>query len=98
MPMVWVPNDIRREHHGVKVYYAYDNDCPEDFMLYHFCLSPNVSYEDGEYFDIRGWGGWKGMEESDFRAYKTFEDYTDDMIRKAIEAGDITQDGVSWEG
>jgi hypothetical protein len=95
MPYIWQDNDVRLEHKGVTVYWAYDNDCVDDPMTFKFCLDPYTSYE--ESIDIRSWQGYDDKDAEDvFREWDGWFKFVNSRIKMAIDAGDLTQDGASW--
>ena len=92
MAMEWVPNELALKYQGVSIYHIYkDDDNGQGVREYWFGLdeygSDNDTVEDGEHivFDVR-----------DLPSYDSNLDI-EDVLRKAIDNGEITQNYVKTE-
>lgn len=92
MAMEWVPNELALKYQGVSIYHVYKNDDNEQGVReYWFGLdeygSDNGTNENGEHivFDVR-----------DLLSYDSNLDI-EDVLRKAIDNGEITQNYIKTE-
>jgi len=81
----WFDNELYMEYNGVKVYHAYKGDEHSDPFTFWFCLDPASDQYSEDVFDIRSIAkaliivGYENI---------------DDIVRKGIDAGIITQDKI----
>jgi hypothetical protein len=97
MPYIWIDNDIRLSYQGVHIYWAYDNDCVDDPLMFKFCLSSFASEYDQ--IDIREWSGYHEPDKDiDWQspAWEGWEKHVNKFIMKAIDQGLITQEEVNF--
>jgi len=88
MAYIWVPNEVALEHNGVKIYHIYKNDDYEaGARMYWFGLDEYGSDDSDENSEHIAF---------DVRNLSTYEHGKDiyDVLREAIEKGDITQNNV----
>lgn len=81
MPYAWVEPGLYLEHQGVSVYHVYRNDFM-DAGAYEYQYTVDIQERCEGQFDIR-----------DLAAYRPGEDHQD-ILRRAIGAGELTADGI----
>ena len=90
----WEEPEIFLEHNGIKIYCTYDDDDVNDRLFYWYTTSDEASdVRDVEDFDVRNLPGWTSKTKHilhDLEAAKV-------VIREAIDAGLITQDGYQGD-
>jgi hypothetical protein len=87
----WTDNEIALEHGGVTIYHAYkDDDERNGTLWYGFVTDEAALYEDS--FDVRELAAWPRVPDPDLRYYN--EAHVLNVLRAAIDAGELTQDGV----
>lgn len=91
MALKWIPNELTLKHKDVSIYHIYRYDDHEGGVRQHFFGLDEYGSDDGTddghiVFDVR-----------DLPSYDSKLDIKD-VLRKAIDNGEITQDYVKTEG
>lgn len=82
MPYMWVPPEVFLEHKGVVIYHVYRDDNIDDPREYWYGYSETCSDEGDDVFDVRTLPNPDGL-----------TDHAD-IIRRAIDMGILTQEGI----
>jgi hypothetical protein len=94
---IYVRPDLFLEHNGIQVFHSYGEMEYNEPLLYHYSLDPLQDDDDERSleFDIRDLSTWKDIVALGFIAQ---EENIADMIREAIDKGEITKNGVQQMG